>query len=495
VPILSTVAGCDVIWGLQRADRIQPDGGTSGTTTATTTTSTGTAGGGGSGGHDAGCGFGPDAAPPLCPSDPLWSKQFGTSAHPTGVAVDGQGNVVAAGSFQSTIDFGGGPIASAGAGDVFVAKFDGSGNYVWASRFGDAMDQFAGAIAVDGTGNVLVGGAFQGTLFFNSTLQSAGAYDAFVAKLSPSGGSTWGIAFGGPANDGVNGVAVDGAGDVFVAGAFQGSMVLAGQTLTAMGASDVFVAKLDPSGAPKWSKSFGGTSSQRSSGITVDNAGDLIVVGQFVQSIAFCSTPLMIGGGAFAGFVAKLDANGNCKWSKGFGDGVDDVENVGVAAVDSANNVFLTGSFKGSINLGGKTLTAAGASDVFVAKIDSGGNHLWSKSYGNAAAQTGYAAATDHEGNVFVTGGFAGSIDFGGDLLPSAGQDDVFVAKLDGNGNRLWSKAYGDPSVQDAYAIATDKAGDAVVAGVFSGAIDFGGGPLTTKTPTDVDMFLAKLAP
>jgi hypothetical protein len=163
--------------------------------------------------------------------------------------------------------------------------------------------------------------------------------------------------------------------------------------------------------------------------------------------------------------------------------------------VDSTGNVFLTGSFQGSMQVGNQTLQSAGGSDVFLAKLDAGGNPQWAKSFGNAADQAAYAVATDAAGNVVLTGGFVGSINFGGTTLQSAGLDDVFVAKLDPDGNHLWSGSAGDAAEQDGYAIAVDPSGNVIVSGIFSGSVDFGNGALTNVPPTDAAMFLVKFAP
>ncbi|MBI4705509.1 MAG: hypothetical protein HY744_30820 [Deltaproteobacteria bacterium] len=129
-------------------------------------------------------------------------------------------------------------------------------------------------------------------------------------------------------------------------------------------------------------------------------------------------------------------------WSKAFGGA-----SIGYSvAVDGSGSALVTGSFDGTVDFGGGPLTSAGGYDIFVAKLDNAGGHLWSKSFGDASGQGGWAIAADGSGNVLVTGGFAGAVDFGGGPLTSAGGGDIFVAKLDPSGNPVWQ-----PRVEQAF--------------------------------------------
>lgn len=130
----------------------------------------------------------------------------------------------------------------------------------------------------------------------------------------------------------------------------------------------------------------------------------------------------------FAHTDDALAAPGDHLWSKRFGGPNDQF--AGSVAVDGTGNVLLTGAFAGTVDFGGGPLTSAGAYDIFVAKFDSAGNHLWSKRFGDASAQYGQSVAVDPAGNALLTGYFAGTADFGGGPLTSGGANDIFVAKL-----------------------------------------------------------------
>ncbi len=154
-------------------------------------------------------------------------------------------------------------------------------------------------------------------------------------------------------------------------------------------------------------------------------------------------------------------------WSSGFGDA--NQQMIWSVATDGDGNVAVTGGFEGSIDLGGDVLTSAGNFDAFVAMFDNTGNHLWSTSFGyhNESEDKGYGVCFDPNGDVFVTGRFAGSVDFGdGNVLDGIGYADIFVAKYTGaDGACLWSKNFGNYSVDIGWGICTDSLGDVYVVG------------------------------
>jgi hypothetical protein len=162
-------------------------------------------------------------------------------------------------------------------------------------------------------------------------------------------------------------------------------------------------------------------------------------------------------------------------------------------AVDSAGNVLLTGRFDGTVDFGGGPLSSAGSTDIFAVKLDAQGQHLWSRRLGGTDYEEGSGIAVDSAGNALLTGYFAGTADFGGGPLSSAGYYDVFVVKLDAQGQHLWSRRVGGTSNDRGYGIAVDGVGNVLLTGEFLGTADFGGGPLSSAG--SYDAFAVKLSP
>src|SRR5262249_30873799 len=156
----------------------------------------------------------------------------------------------------------------------FLAKFDSSGKVLWAKRFGDAASQFDGAIAVDHADNILFTGFFAGAIDFgHGPLTSAGGVDMFAAKLDPSGKPLWAKRFGDTSDQYGWGIAADASGNVLVTGFFGGAIDFGGGPLMSAGGLDIVVAKLDPSGGYLWGRRFGDLSDQAAYSMAVDSAG------------------------------------------------------------------------------------------------------------------------------------------------------------------------------------------------------------------------------
>ncbi|MDI1432639.1 hypothetical protein [Polyangium sorediatum] len=368
---------------------------------------------------------------------------------------------------------------------------------LWSKTLVGGGDNGPEAFVVDSAGNVLLTGGFPGIVNFGGEdLIDAGGWDIYTAKLDTNGNHLWSKRFGDASGfQGGTGAALDSAGNVFLTGHFYSTTDFGGGPLTSAGNLDIYVAKLDANGNHLWSKRFGDAQRQSTTATATDSAGNVFLVGDFQGSVDFGGGPLTAIGLEDM-FVAKLDADGNHLWSKRID--VTDPVNYSITnlRIDSAGNVLVTKGFYGVADFGGGPLPSQGGMDIVVAKLDADGNHVWSKRFGDADHQLVRAIAVDSADDVLLTGHFKGTMDFGGGPVTSAGDWDIYVVKLDGNGNQVWSKRFGDPDLQSATAMAVDGAGNIVIAGSFYGTVDFGGMTLTvggTQNFPDEDSFVAKL--
>jgi hypothetical protein len=205
-----------------------------------------------------------------------------------------------------------------------------------------------------------------------------------------------------------------------------------------------------------------------------------LVTGYFTGTVDFGGGPLTSAGG-YDIYVAKLSGvDGAHLWSRRFGSTSHDV-GYGIAA-DASGNVLVSGYIQGTVDFGGGPLTSAGGYDIFVVKLSgANGAHLWSQRFGDTDHDLGYDVAADRSGNALLAGNFSGTVDFGGGPLTSAGSRDIFVAKFSGaDGSHLWSKRFGATDYDVPYAVTADGSGNVIVTGSFYGTVDFGGGPLTS---------------
>jgi hypothetical protein len=437
-------------------------------------------------------------ANPSVPGAFQWSRNFSNTSNAYGqsIAYDSKtGNVIIAGNFAGTVDFGGGPVTSSSSSDIYVAAYSSAGTYLWAKRFGNGVLNYAYGVAVDSNSNVFVTGGFQGTLDFgNGPLTSAGCADIFVAKYSSSGTPLWSKRFGSSTNNDYGyGISVDVNNNVVLTGYFNGTVDFGGGPLTSF-SSDTFVVKLSgTNGGYLWAKNFSSSSGDMGVSIATDTNGDVFVTGVFMGAIYFGGNTLN-GAGQYDIFLVKLSGtNGAHLWSKKFGNtGSDDGYSV---AVDSSNDVVITGDFSGTVDFGGGPLTSAGATEVFLAKYSgSDGSHLWSKRFASSIG-TGYGVAVDkYTNDIVMTGMVQGTADFGGGpvTIPSPS---MFIAKYSSTGSYLWSKHFGALTFNaTGEGVAVDGGGNALVTGEFQGTVNFGGGPQASANGASYiyDIFLVK---
>jgi len=323
----------------------------------------------------------------------------------------------------------------------------------------------------------------------------------------------WAQSFGAPFSDKGYAITTDASGNIYVSGIFGNTIDFdAGSgtaNLTAVGAWDIFVQKLDASGNFLWAKSFGGSSFDEVNSITVDASGNVYTTGFFIGSVDFdpgAGEFSLTSAGSKDIFIQKLDASGDFLWAKSFGNSSDSFGSsgdFGVTVADISGNVYTTGRFQGTVDFdpGAETfnLSSAGVNDIFVQKLDASGNFLWAKSFGSNSDDSGNTITVDASGNIFIAGNFQGTVDFDpGDStanLTSVGNSDAFVQKLDASGNFLWAKSFGGSSFDMVQSITVDASGNIFTTGGFQGAADFdpGAATVTLNSAGSRDIFLQKL--
>jgi len=423
----------------------------------------------------------------------LWSQGFGGTGIDAGysVAADDSGNVFMTGYFRGTVDFGGGDLVGAGERDIVVAKYSPTGAHLWSQRFGGLGVEEPRSVAVDPSGNVILTGKFEGTVDFGGgDLVATGFHDIFLAKYDPTGTHLWSQRFGGTGAAKAESVALDDSGNVFITGDFTETVDFGGGNRVSAGSNDIFVAKYSPTGAHLWSHRFGTTFIDLGLAVATDDSGNVFMTGAFIGDVNFGGGVLSSVGFATDIVVAKYSPTGSHVWSQNFGNM--DWEASRSLATDASGNVFMMGAFRGTVDFGGGDLVSDGPeNDIVVAKYDPAGTHLWSQRFGNSSEEALGSVATDVSGNVFMTGAFVDTVDFGGGNLPSAGGQDMFVAKYSPTGAHLWSERYGSTDPEGGRWAAIDDTGNVFIMGNFSGTTDLGGGNLVSAGSSD--MFIMKL--
>ena len=421
-----------------------------------------------------------------------WAGSFSgaNSVLARSVTVDVDGNIYTLGVFEGVVDFDPGPgvfsFSSVGGTDIFISKLDASGNFVWAKQIGSTSYESPYNIAVDASGNIYITGTFQDVVDFDPgagtyLLTSFGLDDAFISKYDSSGNLVWAKQIGGSSFEVGSSIAVDEYANVYTTGNFSETADLdpgAGIFYaTALVGSDTYISKLDSSGNYLWSIQL---EAAMGLGITVDNDGYMYVTGNFNGTEDFdpgVGIYNLTSSGGYDVYISKFDVSGNIIWAKGVGGPI--YEWVYSIAVDQDGNVATTGIFNDTADFDPGTgtfyLTSAGNEDIYVSKLDSSGNFLWAKKFGEYSNDYGYSIDIGSNGNIFTTGYFRDTVDFDPgidtfNLISISG--DIFISELDAAGNFVWAANIGSNGGDIGTCIHLD-AGNIYVAGSFASTTDF----------------------
>ena len=423
------------------------------------------------------------------------------------IATDAQGNSYVTGTFQDVVNFGTHQLTASQPSsgyqanpDLFVAKLTASGQWDWAVRAGGTSGQTKGiGLAVDASGqNIYVTGLAVGPTNFGTVVlaSSNGVNNGFVARLSSNGQWQWVVRSGNCGRP-----ALDGTGNIYVAGAFAGSTLTFGTTtLTApLNDSNIFVAWLNPSGQWLGAASGGGNGFEEATSLAVDSRGNVYASGRFSNfggtTTQFGTTVLTPSSlGTSDGFVAKLDSTHHWQWAVRGGPFYLGGETPKVAV--TPNGRLLTwGGTVTQASFGPYTLSSNTTSGAVIASLNRWGSWQWvatSTTTANGTART-VDIGTDSQGNWYATGTAGGSNKFGPFSLTNSGGDQTWAARIN-NSTGAWQWVIGSGGLGNSLVTGIAAAGtNLYVGGSFSQSPTFGAFPLSTINTFGSEGFVARV--
>ncbi len=408
------------------------------------------------------------------------------------LAIDANGDYLVAGYFRAPGLFDQ-PFAMAdGLPDAFLAKLSHKdGSAIWSVALGGKNSDVADAVAVGKDGSSVVVGTLSEEFHIDDAMMtSEGADDIFIAKFAADGHRLWALQIGGHDIDAAHAVVIDDAGNAYVTGVFRHKVVFGQeQEVLSKGNADIFLSKISPSGDFIWTKTFGALDDDFGRSLALDSHGNLLLLAEISNQVDLGGGMLTTNGNRDI-VIAKFDSDGEHIWSKSMGNNFDDIGTS--LTIDPADNILITGSFEGSLNLGGTELVSAGKADLFAAKFNANGKPIWSRRFGGTDKDWGNRIASDAFGNTYLTGWFWNDVDFDEFKLTSKGQRDAFLAKLDPKGHVLWAKGFGNKGWDMGKSLAVNAEGGVVAVGAFHEAIDFGAGEIKSESKDgSADMYLA----
>jgi hypothetical protein len=326
-----------------------------------------------------------------------WARTWGGDSADMGLdtAVADDGSVYVTGYFMGTVDFHPHPLleevrTSNGGSDVFLSKFNSSGDFIWVRTWGgNGYGDEGRAVTVDSMGNVYVCGNFTYEVDFDPDpvtefkLKSAGGFDAFICKYTPSGSFVWAGRWGGVDNDAALGLARDSMDRVYVTGYFLGSVdfdpgpgshYLGGTSIT----WDAYLCRFNTNRTLSWAISWGGDMDDYGRDVAVDGGGNIYVTGDFNGAAYFSSDPDAMrfnSNGDSDAFLCTFDPSGSLRWARTWGGSGGDYGQA--VAADSLGNSYVGGNFRLTVDFdpgpGRMRIKSNGVYDAFLTTFQSGG--------------------------------------------------------------------------------------------------------------------------
>jgi hypothetical protein len=360
----------------------------------------------------------------------------------------------------------------------------------WAKRLGNSEYDYVEDIFLDASGNVYITGSYEGTVDFDLgeleySLTSNGGRDMFILKLDEEGNFIWAKSIGGPWEDRSLSIVVDSFGNVYATGHFERTVDFdpgEGEfNITVFGGNDAFILKLDEDGNFLWAKRFGGEESDNGQDVVIDSSGNIYITGFFWSTADFDPSEdvyNMTSSGGFDVFVVKLTMDGDLLWAKRMGGNFSDH---GMAiAVDPSGNVYTTGDFSSTADfnpgLESFQLTSLGYEDVFISKLNAEGEFLWVKTIGGTRHDIARSIAISEQG-IYVAGTFENTVDFNFSgveyTLTSMGVEDFFICKVSETGQLIWANGIGGRGRDLCSYVAVDNQDNVFITGRFEETVDF----------------------
>ncbi|OJJ14315.1 hypothetical protein BKI52_43330 [marine bacterium AO1-C] len=425
-----------------------------------------------------------------------WARQVGGTGQQRiqETVIDVDGNLYCIGVFQGTVDFDPGintfNLTSKGGNDIFVTKLNNDGNFVWAYQLGSTGNDWGSSIALDANNHVLIAGLFNGTMDFDpsSNIANLSSGNMFIAKYDSDRNYLW--AKGISARSSIK-MDTDKDGNLYVIGSLQGTADLDPSTnvanVTASGINDIYVAKYNKDGLFQWVNNIGGNDWTLPKKITVDDDGNLYIVGEFMGTVDLdmgTGTSNRTSKGNLDAFIAKYNTNGVFQWGDVIG-GSNIDSSVDVAVADDGQ-VYFVGDFRRieADDNNNVNLTSIGGTDIFLVSYNKDGVPQWTKTIGGGRNENVNAVTVNQYGDVAIGGqlisGSSIAFDTGSGTHTIQATNtgwDVFMAKFDKQGVYKWAKNFSaTASFNQPNDISFDNNDNLFLVGYFSESINFSPG-------------------
>jgi hypothetical protein len=508
IGIATAWMGCAEFLGLSDIGDGGGVGGSAASTSATTGSGGAASGSGGGGGSSTSTGGGGAGGGLALSGDPRWARHYagGGDSRIQGLTFGPDNKLYATGTLSGTVTFDSGGLNHEGGGDVLLVRLTPGGVDEWAARYGSNTENQQGrdiAMIPDGS-RIFVASRWTDDVVFDAMFLNPASEDAVALAWTAGSGAPSPAASINFGNDDLCFGDAIAASDTTVAlgGSHESPLAFGSYSFGGdASVANALVVAMDPTTlALRWADAFGtANANDRVERLSFANDGDLLAVGEFGGSVTFgtsAGTLTMDAANGQDGFLVRYDATtGAAKDSWNIGT---DAACKAWGVATAGDDVLVAGEYNGMLSLGtdqGVESGVGSGGDVFVARLAPDFSVRWARISTGSGKQQVRQVAVDGQGHVVLAGMFRETFLLEGHSFAHSGDDsdDLFVAKLDGDGKLLWGQAFGGNGHDNMRALAIGNDDSIYIGGTFTGSLAFGGSPALSSSNNNI--FIAKLAP
>ncbi|MBN2612053.1 MAG: SBBP repeat-containing protein [Bacteroidales bacterium] len=422
-----------------------------------------------------------------------WVRHLGGSGWDvtTGIATDSKNNIYIAGSHTNGLTGDDRQITAAGNHDMYVACYRHDGKLKWLWGNGGKKADKISCIAIDAQDNILIGGTLSDSVEFGKTTAGNKGNSLFLAMLDKNGKATWVSTIPYTRNASLHLLQATPAGDIFLAGEFNGKLTIDGVDYSSAGRNDIFVLKAGQNGKLTLLSAFGSDEDENITALSADVTGNLYLCGNCKKGFSLGEVILDDPGPQNKSnvFIIRYNTQDKAELIKTLSG--NEFLQVSSLKNDREGNLFIAGNFSSGFSTGDTGLISKGRTDMFLTKLFPDGKTSWTKHFGSPYYDYAYNLNMDNLQGVYLTGSYSDSIRFGEHLLEAGTKSsNAFVAQASMHGDITWAEKISAESENFSRGSVLDKSGNLYISGSFSDSLTQAGTRI--RSAGNEDVFIAK---
>ncbi len=421
-----------------------------------------------------------------------WADQVGSKGKviPSAIVCDSKDKVFITGKFADSLYFKKDTILCSGRYDMFIARYDKSGTQKWLwTAGGDGIESITCA-TTDMEDNLWFAGQASSGTHFGDTIVSAEESFHFLARIDKKEESSLIQIINSSNQASINRIAFDSEGHLMLGGSFLDTLIIGEKRIVSKGNRDIFLAIFDSKGEIMSLSGIGGEDNEVLTGLVYGPQNVIYLSGMYKSTFQWQSNKIVSKeNGAYRNvFVAKIE-EGRVEWLKTL-NSPKHIKPTDLKA-NSTGDVYLGGNYKQELQVDRINLECAGQADIFIAKFDSDGTTSWVRQIGSPRLDNLVNMLVDHEDNLLITGSYTGPLQLGGNTLePEGPAMDAFVALIGDQGQTYWSDKISGEGANLGRALAFDSELDLYISGTFRKSLKYD--TTSLKSSGKIDTYLAK---